>query len=78
MAGQEQHYLSYVLRMWLPVGETHWHASLLDPETGKRVGFASLQGVWAYLEERAGRLASQAGQAASEPAKGGETRASSG
>jgi hypothetical protein len=54
-------YLSYLLRLWQEADEAVeiddgpvWRASLTSPTTGKRVGFASLEGLVAYLEERMG------------------------
>jgi hypothetical protein len=44
-------HFSYLLRLWR-TGEPDvflWHASLEIPETGKRIGFASLEQLLAYL-----------------------------
>ncbi len=44
---------SYILRLWR-VEHTEaaaWMASLEIPETGKRIGFASLEQLFAYLIE---------------------------
>ena len=42
-------YHSYLLRLWeTPQG---WHASLDDPHTGKRLGFASPEQLFAHLME---------------------------
>ena len=46
-------YLSYVLRLWRTDG--HWRASLIDPLTGERVGFASLDLVIAFLKRQMDR-----------------------
>ena len=44
-------YRSYILRLWsTDRGEAAgWHASLEDPETGKRIGFASLEELFVFL-----------------------------
>lgn len=47
-------YHAYLLRLWqVNAGESHtWHASLEDPYTGKRLGFADLPGLFAFLAEQ--------------------------
>jgi hypothetical protein len=53
-------YLSYLLRMWQESGDEAaegreaavWRASLTSPTTGERVGFASIEGLVEYLQER--------------------------
>jgi hypothetical protein len=50
---QPIHKYSYILRLWL-VDQSQapdWRASLENPETGKRIGFASLEQLFAYLIE---------------------------
>jgi hypothetical protein len=42
-------YRSYLLRLWQT--SQAWHASLDDPHTGKRLGFATLEQLFAYLME---------------------------
>lgn len=48
---------SYILRLWRTseqeVGD--WHASLEDPFTGERFGFASLEQLFAFLMEQSER-----------------------
>ena len=43
--------LSYLLRLWRMAGPENfsWQASLENPETGKRIGFANLEQLFAYL-----------------------------
>lgn len=45
---------SYMLRLWcadeLEAG--NWHASLEDPFTGERIGFATLEQLFAFLMEQ--------------------------
>lgn len=49
-AGQRR---SYLLRLWRSNGpeETGWQASLEDPHTGERIGFANLEHLFTYLIE---------------------------
>ncbi len=44
---------SFLLRLWSPreQGNSTWQASLEDPHTGERMGFASLEHLFAYLME---------------------------
>ena len=45
-------YRSYLLRVWrAETRDACWHASLEDPRTGDRVGFACLEQLFAYLME---------------------------
>ena len=43
--------LSYLLRLWQTDGlpGSNWQASLEIPETGQRIGFASLEQLFGYL-----------------------------
>ena len=45
-------YLSYLLRVWRTggAGDAVWRASLEDPLTGERQGFASLKDLLAFLQ----------------------------
>lgn len=54
---QQRRYLSYLLRLWqesggdLPHGDPPlWRASLETPQAGDRLGFASLDALFAFLE----------------------------
>ncbi len=54
MSEKPRRYLSYLLRLWQASsggGELVWRASLEDPHTGERRGFAGLAELLAYLEE---------------------------
>jgi hypothetical protein len=45
-----QPYRCYLLRLWqAEAGVGCWHASLEDPRTGDRVGFATLEHLFAFL-----------------------------
>ena len=49
-----QRYFSYLLRIWR-VGnrdQSTWRASLEDTHTGERVGFASLQALCQFLDQK--------------------------
>lgn len=50
-------YRSYLLRLWATRSKRQliWRASLEDPHTGKRQGFASLRDVFAFLEKEIGQ-----------------------
>jgi hypothetical protein len=50
---QPVHNCSYILRLWRvdQSRSADWRASLEIPETGKRIGFASLEQLFAYLIE---------------------------
>jgi hypothetical protein len=67
-------YLSYLLRLWQESGDDAperregpvWRASLTSPTTGERVGFASLEGLVAYLQARTDTTPSATEKAGSE------------
>jgi len=48
------HRCSYLLRLWRTdeLMGFHWQASLETPETGERIGFASLEELFAYLMDQ--------------------------
>ena len=55
-AGETQNYFAYLRRLWresggdLPRDESpQWRASLQDPHSGERVGFASLEDLFGFL-----------------------------
>lgn len=53
--GKRAAYASYLLRLWRE-GEAAegWRASLHDPHTGERLGFAGLDELFGFLQEQAG------------------------
>jgi len=56
MSDEQPAYFSYLLRLWR-VNEAGTHvlrASLEDPITGERRGFADLKSLFVYLEEQVG------------------------
>jgi hypothetical protein len=59
MDKEQPEYLSYLLRLWRVNGEgrTVWRASLENPHTGERRGFAHLADLFTYLEKETGHLA---------------------
>ena len=61
MTAQRSGYLSYLLRVWRTggAGDAVWRASLENPLTGARQGFASLKDLLAFLQvqtEREGQV----------------------
>ena len=55
MIKQPPNYLSYLLRLWQSgrKDKAVWRASLENPMTGERLGFASLKELCAFLETQA-------------------------
>jgi hypothetical protein len=52
MATERATYQAYLLRLWLADAEAPeacWRASLEDPRSGERLGFATLEQMFAYL-----------------------------
>jgi hypothetical protein len=50
-------YRSYLLRLWLePNDPPAWRAMLESPANGERHGFASLETLFAFLEQETGRM----------------------
>ena len=64
-AGRPTHYAAYLLRMWREKsGESaEWRASLQDPHSAERVGFASLADLFAFLESETGASSPRTEQA---------------
>ncbi len=64
MAGEHEgpagdpEYQSYLLRLWRATqdGEVTWRASLENPHTGERSGFANLEALFDDLRARTGSL----------------------
>lgn len=52
MSDKDQRYLSYVLRLWAETHESRiiWRASLKDIQSGERIGFSELSGLYQFLE----------------------------
>jgi hypothetical protein len=59
MMAEQPGYLAYMLRMWRVDTEegTVWRASVESSHTGERHGFANLELLFAFLEEKTGELA---------------------
>lgn len=55
MATEQPNYHAYLLRLWRVdaqrTGAASWRASLEDPHTGLRLGFATLEQLFAHLIE---------------------------
>jgi hypothetical protein len=54
-------YLSYLLRLWQAGSRdrTVWRASLENPMTGERRGFATLKELFTFLETQTGEIEPQ-------------------
>ena len=54
--GENRQYLAYMLRLWQvnTTGAPVWRASIEDPHTGERRGFADLASLFAFLEDELG------------------------
>jgi hypothetical protein len=52
-SGEARDYVAYLLRLWREKGggTTQWRASLQDPHSGERVGFADLEELFDYLRQ---------------------------
>ncbi len=53
---RQRPYLAFLLRIWEAhqSGQLVWRASLENPHTGQRLGFAGLPELFAYLQAQAG------------------------
>ena len=60
------HYSSYLLRIWhSPEGDPQgWRVSLQDLGTGERLGFATLESLFAFFETANAEVTTQANQSA--------------
>ena len=56
--GEVSGYVPYLLRLWRERGSVsaRWRASLQDPHSGKRVGFAHLEDVFDFLRRETGEV----------------------
>ena len=56
--GEERNYIAYLLRLWREQGgeSTRWRASLQDPHSGERTGFANMEELFGYLRRETGDL----------------------
>jgi hypothetical protein len=59
MSSEQPGYLAYMLRLWQvnDGGKPAWRASVENPHSGERYGFANLDLLFAFLEEKTGELA---------------------
>ncbi len=59
-------YLAYMLRLWVVNGDgtSGWRASLESPHTGERYGFADLEALFRFLEEKMEKTLSNSGSEA--------------
>jgi hypothetical protein len=70
--GDGRDYAAYLLRMWREKGTglTRWRASLQDPHSGERVGFANLEELFGYLRRETGDLPERAGTTPADDGRG--------
>jgi len=54
-----QGYFAYLLRLWREQGSevTRWRASLQDPHSGKRLGFAHMEDLFDFLRRETEKVA---------------------
>ena len=71
--------MAYLVRLWQVNGEGQpaWRASIEDPHTGERCGFASLESLFAFLEAQM-RAASEPTRRMSDSTVAGEGHKDSG
>jgi len=64
MDNRDEKYLSYMLRLWQAMTDAggSWRASLEDPRTGQRTGFAGLEELFGFLSARTGEARADAGK----------------
>ena len=57
MAKARRRYIAYLLRLWpeRQAGVDVWRASLEDPHTGQRHGFADLERLFSFLKGQTAR-----------------------
>lgn len=61
---RQEEYLSYLLRLWQESSDEPveleeapvWRASLTSPTTGERLGFATIDELFGYLQMQMGRV----------------------
>ena len=73
MVGRQRPYLSYLLRLWMVEDDgPAWRASLENPSTAERHGFATLDQLAAFLVAETNDIAAEEGwnREADRPAKG--------
>jgi len=46
---KETHYQAYMLRLWRESADMPWRATLQDPHSQEKVGFASVEQLLAYI-----------------------------
>jgi hypothetical protein len=61
MTDQSPDYMAFLLRLWRveEAEGVQWHASLEEPSTGARRGFADIDRLCAFLEEQCSGTADQ-------------------
>ena len=61
MTTQPRRYMAYLVRLWQvnSEGPPAWRASIEDPHTGERRGFAALESLFGFLREQVGETGSR-------------------
>lgn len=52
---EEKNYYAYLLRIWREGDQGGWRASLENPHTGEKMGFADMEKLFVFLAEVAGK-----------------------
>ena len=54
MTQEQRSYIAYLVRLWQvdDVTSPVWRASIEDPHSGERRGFASLDDLWLFLKQQ--------------------------
>jgi hypothetical protein len=63
MPNEATDYRSYLMRLWrVKEGDRDvWRASLQDPQSGERISFATIEALFAYLQEQLERAPDREG-----------------
>jgi hypothetical protein len=51
MEPENNHYFSYLLRIWLNTSTSRWRASLDNPHTGEKLTFPNLEQLCSFLDD---------------------------
>ena len=56
MSKREREYMAYLLRLWRENDDRPWRALLENPNTKERLGFANLNELIKFLEDKTGAV----------------------
>jgi hypothetical protein len=51
-----KNYMAFLLRLWQEGEAKTWRATLENPHNGKRYGFADIEKLYAFLDEKTGNI----------------------